>query len=501
MFKTPITDTPLTTETANAFFQNIAGDSFQCDVSFLATLRALAAPRIKDDERIYLKFTNTNYSTRDIAGVSVDTVVSAIAVQSNVSVPGIFVVHSFNADQESNLANMRVIEEGFTANCDGYHRLDSMTDFFRKSFPVQCYINPALKSVVIFLERLDMKKLHYLQCAILAALPWYFNPDDGVSELEMELIYSLRERSSENYMACLEKIASQCDFRSARIRKLLSGFETRFEQIECEKVRSEITAIDDEIANMNSRIGDSLKNRNNYCIRLMGLEAKIAQGGEDSEIMEYVLCNGKIELIEVGGTHMRFIVKDYLSYFDKEMVERILNNDDSFVYYTSHGNVRSGIEPERMEKLLKAIFVEESLRIRFCAGYQLSLNSNVAPLRRWIYGYGYSTYMPNPHIDEYGCMGNYATTINQLLQNHDYIGAIEQCIASCKSLNWGDSTVMSLFMDSMYGSGNANNRCIELPDGSVVNPTEAIEWLEAQEPPQAPAAENNTETDTNDEEV
>lgn len=66
--------------------------------------------------------------------------------------------------------------------------------------------------------------------------------------------------------------------------------------------------------------------------------------------------------------------------------------------------------------------------------------------------------------------------------NRDYIGALEQCVASCKSLNWGDSTVMGTFMNTMWNSDDGyNNRCIELPDGRVVKPAEAIKWLEQQE--------------------
>jgi len=86
--------------------------------------------------------------------------------------------------------------------------------------------------------------------------------------------------------------------------------------------------------------------------------------------------------------------------------------------------------------------------------------------------------MPNPHIDQYRCMGNYSATINSLLRDNNYIGALEQCIASCKSLNWGDSTVMAQFIRTMYTGGK---RCIELPDGSIVKPLAAIKWLEEQE--------------------
>ena len=42
---------------------------------------------------------------------------------------------------------------------------------------------------------------------------------------------------------------------------------------------------------------------------------------------------------------------------------------------------------------------------------------------------------------------------------------------------------MGTFMNTMWNSGGDgyNNKCIELPDGRVVKPAEAIKWLEQQE--------------------
>ena len=85
-------------------------------------------------------------------------------------------------------------------------------------------------------------------------------------------------------------------------------------------------------------------------------------------------------------------------------------------------------------------------------------------------------------------MGNYSRTINECLRNRNYIGALEQSIASCKSLNFCDSPVMSEFMRQMYGLTDTtltNNRCIELPDGRVVTPKEAIEYLKSQKEEEA----------------
>lgn len=56
MFKSIITTTPFTSDIANNFFQNIYGDNFQRDYSFLATLRALVAPRMKESDCLHLEF-------------------------------------------------------------------------------------------------------------------------------------------------------------------------------------------------------------------------------------------------------------------------------------------------------------------------------------------------------------------------------------------------------------------------------------------------------------
>ena len=102
--------------------------------------------------------------------------------------------------------------------------------------------------------------------------------------------------------------------------------------------------------------------------------------------------------------------------------------------------------------------------------------------------------MPNPHIDRYRCMGNYETKINNLLKNRDYIGALEQCAASAKSLNFHDSTVMSEFVRQICTNAGKNNRCIELPDGKVVKPAEAIKWIEAQEVERAKKEEEKVQS-------
>jgi hypothetical protein len=487
MFKTSIKTTSLTTDAATSFFSNITGGCFGNDNSFLATLRALVAPRIKKGESISLVFGNSSYSAATIGNVPVERAVHAICDTYNIEdMREHLVVHNLSSNQEDNLANLKLLGEKFTSCYTGYYRLEKVKEFYRKSFDTDCFINPERRSVVVFVDNLDNRKLHYLQISILAFLPWYFNPEEGASELEMELINSLRETSSQKYEACLAKIAEQYDFKTARVKQLLSGFETRYEKIECEKVRREIANVDTEISNLNARIGSMLSRRNDICIKLFGLERKISEGEGGSEIMEYFLCNNKLVLESVTERDMFFSVKDYLIYFDREMAERTINNSRSFVYSVLDGqDSYRGISAEKMKKFMRAVFVDENprLKIKTCAAYRFDLNGNVSPMGRHEFSHEFADCMPNTHIDKFTCMGNYSKTINQLLVNRDYIGALEQCAASCKSLNWGDSTVMKEFMRVIWGNSDCgyNNCCVELPDGRVVNPASAIQWLEQQE--------------------
>ena len=152
------------------------------------------------------------------------------------------------------------------------------------------------------------------------------------------------------------------------------------------------------------------------------------------------------------------------------------------MYRPDGGNGHNAAASEKMQKLMQEIFVSENprLRIRFCAAYRFDLNGSVSAQTGDFSDYTFDGYMPNTHIDRYHCMGNYSRTINELLRKRNYIGALEQCIASCKSLNFGDSAVMGEFMRTMW-SNNTVSRCIELPDGRVVKPNEAIRWLDEQE--------------------
>ena len=482
MFKAVINSSPLVSDVANDYFQNITGDSFQSDVSFLATLRALVAPRMQEGDSIYVNYRRSNFTADDVRNIGLKKFVRTYIFDDTYVSNGTITIHNCTGNQDGNYATIEAVKSTF---CDVYpkwHRLEKVTDFFRKQFYVVCFIDPESKRVFIIADNMDIRKHHYLQCSILAFLPWYFDPEKGVTELEMNLIKSLREKSPNMYEDCIAEIARQYDFKTARVRKLLAGFETRFERQECEKIRGNIQSIDYNIDSLSSQIADYLKRRRDNEIKLLGLETRIAKGNEESEIMEYFLSNDKLHLESVNNSTMTFVATGYLEFFDEEYAKSVIDNDDSYVYLPRGRRCNNYIQHDDMKMLMEAIFLKQSIRIKMCAAYRFEFGVQVAGLKGYHYSSDFREFTPNTHIDAYQCLGNYRQAINQLIKDNNYIMALEQCIASVKSLNFGDSTVMSEFMSRMYGISdyNVNIRCIELPDGRVVEPKEAIEYLKSE---------------------
>lgn len=495
MFRNVIDSTPFTTKAADNLFSNITGSFYNRDTTFLSTLRALVAPRMQKSELLSLKFNESYYKKSDISGYDKKTIINAICNRYIIQ-HGTICVHNLKGPtQQDNQACLDILESGLESEYTGWRHINKVKEFFRKTMNTLCFINQEKKSVIVFVDNMDMRKMHYLQCSIFALFPWYFDPAKGVSDGEMELINSLSEKSATKYKDCIAKIAETYDIRAENIRLSLKGLEAKYERAECNRIRSIIQSIDRNINDYNDAISNYLNKRRNEEYRLLGLTTKIAQINDDSEIMNYFIRNNKLILESVSDTSIVFSVKDYLTYYDENIAKNIIDNPRSYIYIPDYEEHEDLISCEDMKKLMYEIFINQKLKMKFCATYQFDLGVKISPLSDQNYGYEFRDCTPNPHINKYSCMGSYINTINNMIKDNNYIGAIEQCIASCKSLNFADSAVMEYFMSTIYeldGYKNVNICCIELPDGSIATPKDAIKWINSQE------VNNNEQVNQND---
>lgn len=483
MFRQVISKTPLTTEAADAFFTNITGASYSGDKSFLATLRALMYPRMPAGAKISQRFYTANISKDYTTEHNQRDIVHAACQDWDVNGKDYLVVCNVNnRDEDARKACLDAIQNDFPKAFKGWHSMDKVTDLYRKSYRVLCYINPDKRSTILFVDNLNVRRVHYLGVCIMAILPWYFNAEQGMTDLEKKLLFSCKEiESEEPYMACLEEIAKQWNFEEARTRKLLSGFEAKYERVALDEIQRQINRSYEEVQQYENSIASLFERIADQNIRLEGLRAKLAQKEQhgDSDLMEYFLCNKHLHLEEVRDTTMYFEVRGCLTYFNEDMAESYIRNHNSVLYNYPFKGTNGG----QMERLWRSVFLGQDeadagrpvVKMRICAAYSLDLRRGVQGRSGHDFSEFGSGYLRNPHIQNHSCLGQHRRAFDELMKKQDYIGCLEQTVSSCCNISMSEAGVIS----RMFEEAARGVKCFELPDGRAVNGVEAIEWLEA----------------------
>ena len=472
MFNDIISNTSFASTTSSvpdAVFPSITGAGYNNDITFLSTLRALMAPRMPEGDTLNLTFDSANYSgiiSHADGGVYFPD--NEIRVTDVVNVTG-------------------DLEDAFSEMCGrltsvvdqvGGIRVTKITDFFRKAMKVLCFIHPERKSVRVFVFRLTTAKMHYLQTAILPMLPWYFDPTAGLTADEMALVQSLRQTSKEPYFAAIGELAKLYNFREIAIRGSLSGIEAAYERSRLSTVENNIRSYESDLESYERGIRELLLKRRNAIIERDGLKYRIENGSGDgdSDIVEYFIRNNSLYLKNVTETRITFDVGTQFLYYDAEHAATVIERG-SIVNGSRGSNARLSVH--QMRALLKAIFVEEKFRLLTCAEYQLDLLGSVNGISNAEFPAELGACLPNAHIDDYSCLGDYRREILSALKDGNIISAVAQCVASAQSLNWGDSTVISSFLHSLY---ETRKPCVmDVENGNTMTPAEAVKLIIGEE--------------------
>lgn len=478
MFKEPINSTALTTEAANAFFENIryGGAFFANDMSFLSTMRALYGNRLPEGQSIVIDFVSKSAIDAEFSSLSDRKIFEK--VYPNVS-SGHIVLVSITGQKETCKKAFDAISTEFP-KISGWAELPTIRALFQKQFPVAMFYREESKQVVVYVENMSVKRLHFIQCACVAFQPWYLKIPDGLSQDDLDIVHSLRLPETDTYLTIIAKFAARYDFELEFMKKRLADFEKRNEVARQEACEREIRDLNSRIDSLMDDVESYLRQINDRNIELTGLMSKLAEAGE-SELLGYFTRNRSLVFEKVDRSTLTFGVRGYMMFFDDAIVKR------SAKRLCEQYQCGSITAPD-MERLVRAVFVDQKVKLRVCAAFTLDLNGRVNASDHYSYGEKYRTYMPNTHLENHSCLGNYQGAIAEFLRRRDYVGAIGQCEASSRSLNFGDGVVIRGFFNYLYRDDDYV-RCFEMPDGQVLKPSEAIKWLKDAEEAEKKAAE------------
>ena len=374
MFKDYIEETPFTSQVANEYFENIKGGSFSYDVSFVATLRAILSHRVGDGETVKVNFDSSSYSESALRSHGRSTIVE-VAFRDWQASCGSIIIHNLVSTKNDASAWLDYFKENFTKECPSFVEIEKFNVFFSKKIEVRCWIDKVNKRTFVLCNNLDLRTMHLLQVAIPVMVPWYFSEENALdyASTEGDLLKSLEKTDKDTYLSILYKLAEEYDFRAANIRNKLRGFELKREKNELDLLKENINNSLRSIRNLNSRIANELANKRELEIRASGLAAKIADGGSDSEIMNFFLSNKNIDLDKVNDYSLYFTVKGYIENYDEEAAERYINNESSFVYCPNEISRSDIINKKDMKLLMDALFIYQILKLRVAAKYQFNI--------------------------------------------------------------------------------------------------------------------------------
>lgn len=479
MFRQIISDTPLTTPMANNTFPNITGSTYQGDVSFTATLRALLYNKLKPGENVYINFSSLSCRASRLSDQSPASILDSTTLAPHLNSGTICVTSLVSGNTDDITAYIDMIERSFMEVCEGYTRIQKITDFLKNSFRALCFVNETTRSVQLFVENMSIQKLHLLECICVAYMPWYFDPKNRLTPDEVALATSLKEKEPDNYLASIEKFASRFDFRTENIKNLLAGIEQVADKIDLEHAEENLELLINDINDLSRRIGDKLRQKRENDIRIAGLRDRIGEE-HGNDIMDYFLRNKQMILENVNGGSITFTVNTTLEYFVEDEAKRILTNDRG-IFYGDNCDIR-GFEKADIKRLLWAIFVDRKLSLKTCASYTFHLGESVRGNSSHEYPIECKESVPNAHIDTHSCLGDYTADFTEMIMSGNNLGVFDTCVVSAKSLHIEESASSKPFIKHIFNGMNGHKfKCIILPDGRNVAAAEAIAYLKEEE--------------------
>jgi hypothetical protein len=260
-----------------------------------------------------------------------------------------------------------------------------------------------------------MRRFHVLQMMIPKYLPKLFE-NSPLSDEEAALLKSLDARSSDEYERLIEQFAQKLDMRGEIIRTRLRGFETSYEREQAEKVKRYIEKYQQDYQALTDKLNTTSKLILDQQIILAGLQCSIdSEDRGESELMEYFLCNRKLSVIRVNGTALEFVAHGYADVFDEDAFDTYARNRNSALYR----ELSCEVSKSGMELLYRAIFETGVYKLRVCAAYRADMRNGLLPMRGYAFPPESRDYLPNPHIQHYGCIGNYAGRFAEYMNRHD----------------------------------------------------------------------------------
>lgn len=176
------------------------------------------------------------------------------------------------------------------------------------------------------------------------------------------------------------------------------------------------------------------------------------------ELHKYITKHRHITNMKINSYDIELTFKAPIVYYTDYAIEKIDKN------YT-----RKSIE----HKILQLFLDRKYELYTECIVQFVPDNFNIEPRYR---SSGDQELIGQPHIDQYGCLGNHRDGVEESAEAEDYIGAIEQINQAVMNMNFYDACVANYLLRALkeYDTYDVKHTWMEKETGEMVTTAEAI---------------------------
>ena len=343
--------------------------------------------------------------------------------------------------------------------------------------------HPEINKAMFMVNSVDMRAYHVLISFIPLLFPNLFK-DKPLDESDYKVITALNKTDSKVFIAAIKESVNPylVEFRRIMLEQILKNIHNNKiarAKISVDNQRALIARIFDEYTNNMTLLKDLI-------VTYEGMKATEKYDEPELDLVEYLSDKKEIGNLSVNGDSLCFTVATKLINFDEDAWETFASKGYIFDgNYTYDGTYNISLldafkTRENRARLLNSIFGRNpEFEIKMVGNYKLNLyGCSVSTERNYDYpaaNPAYVSYMPNPHLRFYGCLGGYEGRVAEALQDRNYIGAIEMCCMSAGSVALHETE--QTFRPFIGYLMMTREKVLVRKDGVEMTPEEALVYL------------------------
>ena len=328
----------------------------------------------------------------------------------------------------------------------------------------------------------DIKYYHMLISFLSLLFPLIFK-DKPMEEQDYNLVKSLSKNDKNVFIQMVQESVKPyiASFRKEMLQNLLksmheSKVRSALDNVNCQ--RQTVRDYNEEFANAMTRL-------NELIVIYEGLKATESYGEPEEDLVEYLTTNDQIHNLEINDDTMTFTVATLLNNYDENAWATFASRGYIFdgEYYTNGARVNLldvFKDVNNRKILLNNIFSESpEFAVKIAGNYTINLNRcRLSCSRQYDYANAdpiFKSYLPNPHIKNFACLGGYEHRVANALADRNYIAAIEMCCASAGSVNLAETE--QTFRPFLGWLMSTREKVLRRKDGVDMTPEEALVYL------------------------